>query len=75
MKRFVNLGTQLWSSDEDMPNQFAWYDTITQSFEIHSGTSVWETWENFKNDYQGDNLERYMNLFPKTQSIEDKDYE
>jgi len=63
MKRFVDLRSS------DTGYRFAWFDTITEQFERHSGTMCWDTWSDFESDFQGeplsDNLERYRGLTPK----------
>ena len=51
MKRFVNLGSQLWTDDEE-PDQFAWYCTVVDRFENFNDCEVWDTWELFKKDFQ-----------------------
>ncbi len=61
MKRFVDL-RQAGLDEEGFC--FAWWDTVTDSFETHSGNQVWEFWEDFVGDFKGDNLERYEALRP-----------
>jgi hypothetical protein len=43
MIRFVDLGTQI---DEDR-RQFAYFDTVTETFVTVSGEQVWESWADF----------------------------
>lgn len=62
MKRFINLGNQITCIDGD--HHFAWYNTVVDHFEEHSSEQQWETWADFKRDYQGDDLPRYRGLFP-----------
>lgn len=59
MKRFINL------LDQDVCYRFAWYDTITDTFEEHSDSQTWDTWAEFKEDYEGKDLPRYKVLCPK----------
>lgn len=59
MKRFIDIrkqGTGLC---------FAWWDTKLDIFECHSGSYAWNNWQEFKSDYQGDELVRYELLCPK----------
>jgi hypothetical protein len=63
VKRFVDLGTQL-SSGDDGPREFAWWDTVVDKFEEHSGYQTWLSWGDFVDDYEGDQLERYRSLCP-----------
>jgi len=57
MKRFIDLGTQIWTSDEVGIKCFTWFDTTTDRFEIHSGESIWENWGQFESDFEGSDLE------------------
>ena len=77
MIRFIDLGTQLYAYPpycrEDY--MFAWWNTVTDTFETHSYTQAWETWEEFEHDFHEDeayvyiegirDIERYRGLFPK----------
>lgn len=65
MKRFIDLGTQLYLTDDDTDREFAFYCTVRDRFETFSGISTWATIEDFKTDYQGDELDRYLALIPK----------
>jgi len=58
MKRFIDLRGQ------DTGSNFAWWDTITNKFEIHSGEQAWDKFEEFAYDYKGNDLERYRRLTP-----------
>jgi len=58
MKRFVDLRNQ------DIDSRFAWWDTILEAFECHSGNYAWNTISEFKADYQGDELDRYVLICP-----------
>jgi hypothetical protein len=57
-KRFCDL------SEAGISGRFAWFDAVTNRFEIHSGKQVWDTWDDFVASYQGDELNRYMRLCP-----------
>lgn len=59
MKRFVDL------RDTDVDWNFAWFDTVTDTFEAHSGSMAWDHWGQFAVDYEGDELERYKGLTPE----------
>jgi len=69
MIRFIDLGDQILEGTK----HFAWFDTVTDTFETYSYEQVWETWEDFKEAYQGDEqnpfaedshtLKRYWGLF------------
>ncbi len=58
MKRFIDLRGQ------GTCYEFAWFDTGTDTFERHSGEQAWDTWEEFEEAYEGDQLPRYKGLFP-----------
>lgn len=60
MKRFINLTNQINQGEK----RFAWYDTVIDKFEIHSGSSTWTHWDEFEEDYQGYDLPRYKLLYP-----------
>lgn len=59
MKRFITL------KDMMTGYTFAWWDTVRDEFEKHSGIFAWDTWEEFKGDYKGDEIERYKVLYKK----------
>lgn len=61
MIRFIRIGDQII----DGANEFAFYDTTTDTFRNFSGISTWETVEEFIECYEGDELDRYLNLIPK----------
>lgn len=74
MIRFIDLGDQILEGQRE----FAWWDTISDTFEEFNTNQAWETWEEFEADYRydadlydhpplGDTrpLERYKGLFPK----------
>ena len=72
MIRFIDLKDQITC---DGTHEFAWYDTVTDTFETHNYSQAWETWEEFEDDFHGDesyvyiegihDIERYRRLFPK----------
>jgi hypothetical protein len=59
MKRFIDLRGQGTGS------RFAWYDTVTDSFEKHGTFQDWDTWDEFEEDYEGDEIDRYKGLTPE----------
>lgn len=58
MKRFVDVRGSM------IGGHFAWFDTVIDMFEIHSDNMVWDTWEQFKQDYEGNEVSRYKGLTP-----------
>lgn len=58
MKRFVDVRNQA------LGGRFCWYDTVTDEFESFNECQVFETWEEFEDDFDGDNLDRYRKLCP-----------
>ncbi len=64
MKRFIDLGHQIYNGDEGL-RCFTFYCTVNFSFETFSGSQVWKSIEEFKEDYTGDDIDRYLNLIPK----------
>ncbi len=58
MKRFIDLRGQ------EAGYRFAWYDTVRDEFEQHSGEMAWDTFGEFAEAYQGDDLTRYRGLTP-----------
>jgi len=72
MIRFIDLGDQLLIPET---KHFAWFDTVTDTFESYSYQQAWESWEDFEEAYRDDerkpliedshSLERYRGLFPK----------
>ena len=74
MIRFIDLGDQILEGQRE----FAWWDTISDSFERFNQNETWETWEDFVEDHRHEfslggqahlsatrPLERYKGLFPK----------
>lgn len=62
MKRFVNLGEQICPGAPC----FAWFDTVVSQFEEHNGAQIWDSWGEFKADYVGGDLKRYLGLFMRS---------
>lgn len=66
MKRFIDLGTQLYLTDDKEDNEFAFYCTVRDEFEMFSGSQTWESKKDFISDYgHADGLERYLVLIPE----------
>ena len=60
MIRFIDLGDQIL---EGM-REFAWFDTVVDRFIEFNGTHVWDSWEDFESDAEGDeDMDRYERLF------------
>jgi len=59
MKRYVNLNDQLYDGEY----YFAWFNTVSNLFETHSGEQVWGAWAEFVEAYKGDELPRYKALY------------
>ena len=53
MLRFIQLGDQIKVLSEGNED-FAWYDTVTDSFLKFSGSVVWDSWEDFVEDLLDD---------------------
>lgn len=70
MKRFIDLGTQIYIDDES-PRAFAFYCTVRSVFDEFNGSQSWESVDEFKADFNGDkeDLERYLNLIPKNWGV------
>jgi hypothetical protein len=49
MMRFIDLGKQIAvdESDPDYPRQFAFYNTISDTFIVANGGSVFDSWDEF----------------------------
>ena len=60
MIRFINLSNQIIEEQKE----FAFYDTVTDTFLTFNGSSTWWTVEEFRNDYTGEELDRYLKLIP-----------
>jgi len=62
MIRFIDLGDQICEGSKD----FDFYNTINDQFVRFNGVQTWETTEEFIEDYNGDELDRYLSLIPKS---------
>lgn len=76
MIRFIDLGNQIYPYNKERDSfMFAWWNTVTDTFETHNYSQAWETWEEFEHDFHGNeayvyiegihDIERYRGLFPK----------
>lgn len=63
MKRFIDLDKQI-GLDDEWPREFAFYCTVVDRFETHSGSQTWSTWKEFAEEYEGEELERFKSLCP-----------
>lgn len=62
MKRFIDLrGADIFGIDSQA---IAYYDTVRDVFETHSGAMAWDNFPDFASDYEGDDLEKYRNITP-----------
>lgn len=57
MIRFIDLGDQILEGQR----QFAWWDTVTDTFLQFSGNQTWQNWDDFRVDY--------LFSFPKGEQI------
>lgn len=65
MKRFIDLGDQTGNIDyEAGEREFAFYCTVKDVFETFSGSQTWTTRQEFIEDYEGDELKRFLGLIP-----------
>lgn len=53
MIRFIDLGDQIYCDEESQ--SFAFYDTVTSTFETFNSSQDWETVAEFMEDYTQDN--------------------
>lgn len=62
MLRFIDLGDQIIEGER----QFTFYDTVTDSFCVFSGTQVWNSRFDFINDFDDmdQDITRYLVLIP-----------
>lgn len=65
MKRFIDIRGQ------GTAYRFCWFDTRTDQVEKHGTNTVWDTFDEFAEDYKGDELERYRSLTPAWAFIPD----
>ncbi|OPB87826.1 hypothetical protein [Elizabethkingia occulta] len=70
---YIDLKDQIIEGE----NRFAFYDTITDSFCSFSGCQSWSSVDEFKMDYDGDNIGRFICLIPpgysRTFKVDSKD--
>ena len=61
MIRFIDIREQILDGERN----FAWFDTITDQFIEYNGTHVWSSWDEFINDFDGDEnqLARFERLY------------
>jgi|GEM_PF-2334607 len=64
MIRFIDLTGQIYLDDNE--GSFAFYDTVRDKFYEFSGCQLWDTIDEFKNDYTGDQIERFLSLIPSS---------
>ena len=62
MIRFIDLTGQIYLDDEE--KSFAFFDTVTDKFCEFSGNQYWDNIEDFKSDYTGDDINRFVRLMP-----------
>jgi len=58
MKRFIDICSQ------GTGYRFAWWDTTVDKFEEFQTEQAWDTWEDFANVCQPEELDRYRGLCP-----------
>jgi len=51
--------------DSDLDASFAWFDTVIDKFESHSGEMIWDTFEEFAECYEGEKIDLYRGLCPE----------
>jgi hypothetical protein len=59
MIRFVYVGSQITSNK----STFAWFDTVIDRFLEFNNEQTWSSWDDFKNDYDGEEIDRFERLF------------
>lgn len=72
MKRFIDLRGQ------HIGERFAWWCTVSDTFESFKGEYAFNTWKDFVEVYEGEQLDRYRGLCPSwvfAQYDEDKEVE
>lgn len=62
MIRFIDLTGQIYLDDEE--KSFAFFDTVRDKFCEFSGCQHWDSIDEFKDDYIGDELDRFLGLIP-----------
>ena len=74
MIRYIYIGNQITEGADD----FAWFDTVRDIFQVFNGEQVWSEWEDFVKDYvfhfeSTDGISRYKGLFPTVILIQEFD--
>lgn len=62
MIRFIDLTGRIYLDDEE--KAFAFFDTTTDKFCEFSGNQYWDKLEDFKEDYTGNEIDRFLRLMP-----------
>ena len=65
MIRFIDLGDQILEGTKE----FAWWNTITDSFMEFCGVQAWESWEEFERDFRHEDKRVYIVGEPDLYSI------
>lgn len=60
MIRFIDLTGQIYL--DDVKKSFAFFDTTTDKFLEFSGNQYWDNEEDFKNDFTGNDIDRFLRL-------------
>lgn len=63
MKRFIDIGEQTGNTDEGVL-EFCFFDTASDVFEKFNGKSCFSSVKEFRECYDGDDLDRYLRLIP-----------
>jgi len=74
MIRYICIGDQI----AEGANDFAWFDTVRDVFQVFNGEQVWSEWEDFTKDYvfhfgSTDGISRYKKLFPTVIRVKEFD--
>lgn len=62
MIRFIDLTDQI----EEGVKHFAFFNTVIDGFDKFSGAQVFDSLQDFKLCYDGDDLQRYLHLIPES---------
>lgn len=65
MIRFIDIGGQI----TDGQHCFAWWNTVEDKFISFHDEYVWRSWDEFEQDYDGDEIERFRSLFPNETEV------
>lgn len=63
MKRFIDIGKQTGNQDEGV-KEFCFFDTQVGMFESFNGESCWKSADDFFDDFDGNDIVRYLKLIP-----------